>query len=70
MAAARVISGSLGGLVPIYNISCKPLISVIGMCATLALGNLLLAVGMLGLALERHQVPHFLLFACHIEATL
>ena len=44
----------------------KPLINAIGKHATLAVGNFLLAVGMVGVALVREEKLHFSLFAVHI----
>jgi DHA1 family tetracycline resistance protein-like MFS transporter len=58
------INGLITGVFQVFLI--KPLIAAIGMPATLALGNLLLAVGMAGLAVVRSQTPHFILFGCHI----
>jgi DHA1 family tetracycline resistance protein-like MFS transporter len=58
------VNGLLTGVFQVFLI--KPLISAIGMHATLALGNVLLALGMLGLAVVRNKPLHFLLFACHI----
>lgn len=44
----------------------KPLITRIGKHATLAVGNGLLAAGMVGVALVREERAHFALFAAHI----
>ena len=44
----------------------KPMINMIGKHATLAVGNALLAVGMVGVALVRKETLHFMLFAGHI----
>ena len=44
----------------------KPLITRIGKHATLAVGNGLLAAGMVGVALVREEKAHFALFAAHI----
>lgn len=58
------VNGLLMGLFQVFLI--KPLIGRIGQHATLALGNMLLALGMLGLAVARDKVLHFALFSCHI----
>ena len=44
----------------------KPMINLIGKHATLAVGNGLLAAGMVGVALVRKETLHFMLFAGHI----
>lgn len=44
----------------------KPMINLIGKHATLAVGNALLAAGMVGVALVRKETLHFMLFAGHI----
>ena len=44
----------------------KPMINMIGKHATLAVGNALLAAGMVGVALVRKETLHFMLFAGHI----
>ena len=44
----------------------KPMINAIGKHATLAVGNFLLAAGMVGVALVREEKLHFSLFALHI----
>ena len=44
----------------------KPMINMIGKHATLGVGNALLAVGMVGVALVRKETLHFMLFAGHI----
>jgi Na+/melibiose symporter-like transporter len=44
----------------------KPMINMIGKHATLAVGNALLAMGMVGVALVRKETLHFMLFAGHI----
>ena len=44
----------------------KPLIGAVGKHSTLAVGNALLAMGMVGIALVRKEPEHFLLFAAHI----
>ena len=58
------VNGLLTGIFQIFCI--KPLIGILGMHFTLALGNILLGLGMLGLGFVREKIPHFLLFACHI----
>lgn len=58
------INGIFIGIFQVFFI--KPLVSAIGKHATLMLGNMLLAIGMIGVALVREQVPHFLLFTLHI----
>lgn len=58
------VNGLITGLFQVFFI--KPLIEAIGMPFTLLLGNVLLAVGMLGLGLVRHEKLHFVMFACHI----
>ena len=44
----------------------KPMINMIGKHATLAVGNGLLAAGMVGVALVRKETLHFMLFVGHI----
>ena len=44
----------------------QPLIGAVGKHSTLAMGNALLALGMVGIALVRKEPEHFLLFAVHI----
>eukprot|EP00981_Chlorochromonas_danica_P001799 scaffold381_cov168-Ochromonas_danica.AAC.52 len=44
----------------------KPLIKFIGKHATLALGNIILAAGMFGVALVRQKMLHFIFFGIHI----
>ena len=44
----------------------KPMINMIGKHATLGVGNALLAMGMVGVALIRKETLHFMLFAGHI----
>lgn len=64
LGALLVANGVLMGILQVFLI--KALLERLGQPATLALGNLLLALGMVGLALVRVPVLHFLLFACHI----
>jgi Na+/melibiose symporter-like transporter len=58
------LNGLVMGVFQVFAI--KPLINLIGKHATLALGNLLLGAGMLGLALIRAKAKHFFFFAVHI----
>jgi len=46
----------------------KPLVQRVGQRGTLMLGNAFLAMGMLGLAVVRNKVKHFVLFSTHIVA--
>lgn len=59
------INGLFIGLFQVFFI--KPVISLIGKHATLALGNVVLAIGMVGVALVRQTKPlHFAFFSAHI----
>ena len=58
------INGLFIGIFQVFFI--KPMINVFGKHMTLVFGNLLLALGMLGIALVREEVPHFLLFSLHV----
>lgn len=59
------INGLFIGLFQVFFI--KPVISMIGKHATLALGNVVLAIGMMGVALIRQTKPlHFAFFSAHI----
>eukprot|EP01038_Epipyxis_sp_PR26KG_P006517 gene6517-8957_t len=66
----RVLSGLFamnGMFIGIFQVFfIKPLINLIGKHATLALGDSILALGMIGVALIRVESIHFLLFAVHI----
>lgn len=64
MSGLFAVNGLITGVFQVFLI--KPLIAAIGMPSTLVLGNLLLGLGMLGLALVRAPAPHFVLFGCHI----
>lgn len=57
-------NGLLIGIFQVFLI--KPMISKIGKHATLMIGNALLAIGLVGIALVRKEVPHFALFGLHI----
>lgn len=57
-------NGILIGLCQVFLI--KPLVSIIGKHATLLLGNMGLAFGMLGVALVRTIPSHFILFCLHM----
>jgi MFS family permease len=57
-------NGILIGIFQVFLI--KPLISHIGKHATLALGNAILALGMIGIAMIRVKVVHFIIFAVHV----
>jgi len=58
------VNGMFLGIFQVFFI--RPLVSACGKHVTLALGNLVLAVGMLGVALVRAEVPHFMLFTLHV----
>lgn len=60
------VNGLFIGLVQVFLI--KPLVHKVGQRGTLLLGNVFMAVGMLGLAVARTQALHFALFSCHIVA--
>lgn len=64
LGALLVANGVLMGVLQVFLI--KPLSKRMGQHATLALGNLLLAAGMIGLAVVRVPALHFAFFACHI----
>ena len=44
----------------------RPLVSALGKHGTLLIGNILLCLGMIGVALIRKQGLHFLLFTVHV----
>ena len=58
------MNGFLIGIFQVFFI--KPMIGMLGKHATLAIGNFLLAAGMVGVALVRNEPVHFFLFAAHI----
>jgi MFS family permease len=58
------INGSLIGIFQIFFI--KPMITYAGKHNTLAIGNLMLSLGMIGVALIRFPLIHFILFGIHI----
>ncbi|RYH20356.1 MFS transporter [archaeon] len=58
------VNGFFIGVFQVFLI--KPLIHMLGKHATLAFGNFLLALGMIGVALVRERTLHFLLFALHV----
>ena len=58
------MNGFLIGIFQVFFI--KTMIGMLGKHATLAIGNFLLAAGMVGVALVRNEPVHFFLFAAHI----
>lgn len=58
------VNGLFIGIFQIFFI--KPLVNTLGKHFTLIAGNLMLAVGMVGVALVRKEVFHFMLFTLHI----
>lgn len=64
LSALLAINGLLMGLFQVFCI--KPMINLLGKHVTLAIGNILLGLGMLGLAMIRSKALHFILFGCHI----
>lgn len=58
------INGLFIGLFQVFLI--KPLVNLVGKHVTLVIGNILLAVGMVGIALVRKEKLHFMLFTVHI----
>jgi Na+/melibiose symporter-like transporter len=64
LSALFACNGLFIGIFQIFFI--KPLIGTIGKHATLALGDALLALGMIGIAFVRNEKMHFALFTVHI----
>lgn len=64
LSTVFAVNGLFIGLFQVFFI--KPMVSCMGKHATLAAGDILLALGMVGVALVRSQIPHFLLFTAHI----
>lgn len=58
------VNGVFIGIFQVFLI--KPLVNLVGKHVTLIIGNFLLAIGMVGVALVRRESFHFLLFAVHI----
>ena len=58
------LNGVMIGLFQVFLI--KPLVGKIGKYATLAVGNFVLAAGMVGVALVRQKSLHFTIFAIHV----
>lgn len=58
------LNGVMIGLFQVFLI--KPLVGKIGKYATLAVGNFVLAAGMVGVALVRQKSLHFAIFAIHV----
>ena len=58
------MNGLIIGIIQVFFI--KPIVGAIGKHATLGVGNVLLAFGMLGVAFIREQHLHFFLFAVHV----
>jgi DHA1 family tetracycline resistance protein-like MFS transporter len=58
------VNGLFIGLFQVFFI--KPMVNLIGKHATLAVGNAILALGMVGIALIRTEWIHFSMFAGHI----
>jgi DHA1 family multidrug resistance protein-like MFS transporter len=64
LSALLAVNGLIMGVFQVFCI--KPMITLVGKHATLAIGNSMLALGMIGLAVIRSKVPHFILFSLHI----
>lgn len=64
LSALLALNGLIMGVFQVFCI--KPLITLVGKHATLVIGNSMLALGMIGLAVIRSKVPHFILFSLHI----
>jgi MFS family permease len=64
LSALLAVNGLIMGVFQVFCI--KPMITLAGKHATLAIGNSMLALGMIGLAVIRSKVPHFILFSLHI----
>lgn len=64
MSTILAVNGLLVGLFQVLLI--KPVISRLGRTNTLTVGNAMLAIGMLGIALVRDVRLHFLLFTLHV----
>ena len=58
------INGLFIGIFQVFLI--KPMVNVFGKHVTLIIGNLMLALGMIGVALIRRESIHFILFTVHI----
>lgn len=58
------VNGLFIGIFQVFFI--KPMVNILGKHVTLVVGNTLLAVGMVGVALVRAEVFHFFLFTAHI----
>jgi DHA1 family tetracycline resistance protein-like MFS transporter len=64
LSSLFALNGLLIGIFQVFLI--KPLINMIGKHVTLIVGNLVLAIGMIGFALIRNKSVHFTLFAIHM----
>lgn len=64
LSTVFAVNGLFIGIFQVFLI--KPMVTLMGKHATLAAGNILLAAGMVGVALVRKQAIHFLLFTSHI----
>jgi len=64
LSALLAVNGLIMGIFQVFCI--KPLISWVGKHATLVIGNSMLALGMIGVAVVRAKVPHFVLFSLHV----
>ena len=58
------LNGIMIGIFQVFLI--KPLVNKIGKYATLGVGNLVLAIGMIGIALIREKSIHFSIFVIHV----
>lgn len=64
LSALFALSGLFIGIFQVFFI--KHMVNSLGKHVTLAIGNSVLALGMLGLALVRKELLHFILFDIHI----
>lgn len=64
LSSLFAVNGLFIGLFQVFLI--KPLVSLIGKHMTLIFGNVMLALGMIGVALVRQETIHFILFTIHI----
>ena len=67
-ALSLLFAGSGAAIGVLQAFFAKPIINCLGKHNTLALGELVLSAGMVGIALIRNKVLHFIIFGIHIIA--